>query len=46
MKVPLYQAAGEYTVKIGLYNKSGRFPIKDQPESVENAFMITKIMIE
>jgi hypothetical protein len=46
MKVPLYQTKGEYTVKIGLYNKKGRLKIKDLAKELENALLITKTVVE
>ena len=45
-KVPLYQAKGTYTVKMGLFNNKGRLPVKDLPAEEENALTVTETVIE
>jgi hypothetical protein len=46
LEVPMYQARGKYSVRIGLYNDKGRLKIKDEPDAEENSMIITHIEIE
>jgi hypothetical protein len=45
-QIPLYQGSGEYTIRMGLYQDSGRLSVKNDPSAKENSVFITTIMLE
>jgi hypothetical protein len=45
-EIPLYQGAGKYTIRMGMYKSSGRLRVKDAPTAKENSVFITSLMLE
>ncbi len=46
MKIPLYQASGDYSIRMGLYRGSGRMTIKDDSKAKDNAIQVAEIMLD
>jgi hypothetical protein len=45
-KIPVFQGAGEYTIRMGLFKGAKRMTVKDEPTAKDNSVLIGKFVLD